>query len=155
MGNSKERIDKRTKNRRFKGNQHTKKVISTTTNTNDNQCNTTTASTTLAASAPGTPVQTADKVLLETVTLSASAKKLKLDMNIKEIGKEVEQQVECYVLFNTDILTDLVKTIGKCPICISDLELFRHQEKKKGFVIFLIQNVSAVIGKKLFHHPKS
>ena len=152
MGNSKERIDKRTKNRRFKGNQHTKKVIST--NTNDNQCNTTTASTTLAASAPGTPVQTADKVLLETVTLSASAKKLKLDMNIKEIGKEVEQQVECYVLFNTDILTDLVKTIGKCPICISDLKFFRHQEEKKGLCQFFNTKCISCHWEKTFSSSK-
>jgi len=71
------------------------------------------------------------------VTLSASAKKLRLDLNMEEqSGKETMIEHECYVFFNTVILKNIFEDIGKCPNCSSDVNFVHDNKSKKGLCHF-------------------
>ena len=128
MGSSDRRRKSRSRKRTFKGNKHNTTVVLTTNNPpvdgqQPNSSNVgTEPSTTTAASA-------ADSAPPPSVTLSASAKKLKLDLvnTEEESPKEsIEIEHDCYIFFNTNILKNIVEDIGKCPNCSSD-----HSHKKR------------------------
>ena len=79
-----------------------------------------------------------NSILAPPDTLSASAKKLKIDFNLKQqvVEKSNEIAGECYVFFNTFILQNLVEDIGKCPSCLSDVQFVHDITSKKGLCHF-------------------
>jgi len=140
MGSSDRRRKSRSRKRTFKGNQHNTTVVLTTNNppVDDQQPSSsnvaTEPSTTTAASASA-----ADSAPPPSVTLSASAKKLKLDLaNTEEESpmESIEIEHDCYIFFSTNILKNIVEDIGKCPNCSSDVNFVHDNKSKKGLCHF-------------------
>ena len=59
---------------------------------------------------------------------SASAHKIKNNL----VENNIEMLKECYFIVNSQILTDLLSVTGKCPQCLSSIDVNHLLSKKQG-----------------------
>ena len=72
--------------------------------------------------------------ILNTETLSASARKI--SRNVMENMVNNDKSRNGYVLFDINILTQLIHEIGKCTLCNSHVEIQHKLDQKKGLCNF-------------------
>ena len=115
MGSSDRRKKSNARKRKFQGNQHHETVVLTANNPTTDGEQPPTSNVDIASTAAG---DNDNSILAPPDTLSASAKKLKIDFNLKQqvVEKSNEIAGECYVFFNTFILQNLVEDIGNTGI---------------------------------------
>ena len=66
-------------------------------------------------------------------SVSASAHKIKNNL----VRNNIEMPKECYFIVNSQLLTDLLSVIGKCPQCLASIDINHLLSKNQGLSPFL------------------
>ena len=74
------------------------------------------------------PACSTSKTEVSAASLSASAHKIKKNL----VENNIKMPKECYFIVNSQLLTNLLSVIGKCPHCLVSVDVNKLLSRKKG-----------------------
>ena len=79
------------------------------------------------------PACSTSQTKVSAASVSASAHKIKNNL----VRNDIQMPKECYFIVNSQLLTDLLSVIGKCPQCLVSIDVNHLLSKNQGLSPFL------------------
>ena len=96
------------------------------------------------------PACSTSQTEVSAASVSASAHKIKNNL----VRNSTEMPKECYFIVNSQLLTDLLSVIGKCPQCLASIDVNHLLSKNQGLYLSWMLFALNVEGALIFAHQE-
>ena len=96
------------------------------------------------------PACSTSQTEVSAASVSASAHKIKNNL----VRNDIQMPKECYFIVNSQLLTDLLSVIGKCPQCLVSIDVNHCYQKIKDFHLSWMLFALNVEGALIFAHQE-